>query len=65
MCLERTQEVAKRTERLAGGPVTGSKGFSDPMTRTPDAAYPVLGGKVLKAPTLDADAAEFVAPASG
>lgn len=40
------QEVAKRTERLAGGPVTGTKGFTDAMSRTPDADYPVLGSQV-------------------
>jgi len=46
------QDVAKRTERLAGGPVTGSKGFTDVMSRVPDADYPVLGGKVPQPSTL-------------
>jgi len=38
--------MAKRTERLAGGPVSGTKGFHVPMTRTFPADYPQLGGKV-------------------
>ena len=41
------QDMAKRTERLAAGPVPGTKGFHEPMTRTPPAHYPKLGGKVL------------------
>jgi len=60
--MKRNQDMVRRTERLAGGPVPGSRGFQEPMTRTPAPDYPPLGGKLPKTPTFNVEAAEFVVP---
>ena len=41
----------------------GEKGFTEAMSRVPDASYPVLGGALPPTPNFNANAAEFVVPA--